>query len=104
LTAIVLLHHALPRIRVPVVFVHGTADPFESIRELEDSVSAISAPVKLLRIDGAGHDLKRGLFDLGGAADALVAFSMNHGAFAAQWPACSRPCQRFTGTLAGTAA
>jgi uncharacterized protein len=67
-----------PRIRVPVVFVHGTADPFGSIRELEQAVSAISAAVKLLRIEGAGHDLKRGLFDFGGVADALVAFSMNH--------------------------
>jgi predicted alpha/beta-hydrolase family hydrolase len=51
LIAIVLLRHALPRIRVPVVFVYGTADPFGSIRELEE---AISAPVKLLRIEGAG--------------------------------------------------
>ncbi len=67
-----------PRIRVPVVFVHGTADPFGSIRELEEAISVISAPVKLLRIDGAGHDLKRGLFDLGGVVDALAAISMNH--------------------------
>jgi predicted alpha/beta-hydrolase family hydrolase len=67
-----------PRIRVPVVFVHGTADPFGSIRELEEAISAISAPVKLLRIEGAGHDLKRGLFDLGGVVDALAAISMNH--------------------------
>jgi predicted alpha/beta-hydrolase family hydrolase len=54
-----------PCIRVPVVFVHGTADPFGSIRELEEAISAISAPVKLFRIEGAGHNLKRGLFDLG---------------------------------------
>ena len=67
-----------PRIRVPVVFVHGTADPFGSIRELEEAISAISAPVKLLRIEAAGHDLKRGLFDLGGVVDALAAISMNH--------------------------
>ena len=67
-----------PRIRVPVVFVNGTADPFGSIRELEQAISAISAPVKLLRIEGAGHDLKRGLFDLGGVVDALAAISMNH--------------------------
>jgi predicted alpha/beta-hydrolase family hydrolase len=77
LAAIVLLRHALPRIRVPVVFVHGTADPFGSIRELEEAISAISAPVKLLRIERAGHGLKRGLFDLGGVADALAAISMN---------------------------
>jgi predicted alpha/beta-hydrolase family hydrolase len=63
-----------PRIRVPVVFVHGTVDPFGSIRELEQAISAISAPVKLLRIEGAGHDLKRGLFDLGVVVDALARF------------------------------
>lgn len=62
-----------PRIRVPVVFVHGTADPFGSIAELEEAVSAISAPVMLLRIDGAGHDLKRGRFEIGGVVDALAA-------------------------------
>jgi predicted alpha/beta-hydrolase family hydrolase len=67
-----------PRIRVPVVFVHGTADPFGSLRELEDSISAIPAPVKLLPITGAGHDLKRGLFDLGGVVDAVAAIAMNH--------------------------
>src|SRR5258708_28996032 len=65
-----------PRIRVPVVFVHGTADPFGSIRELEDSISAIPAPVKLPRSEGARHDLKRGLFDLGGVADALEGVSI----------------------------
>jgi hypothetical protein len=67
-----------PRIRVPVVFVQGTADPFGSMQELEEALSAISAPVKLLRIAGAGHDLKRGLFDLGSVVDALAAVSTNH--------------------------
>jgi uncharacterized protein len=67
-----------PRIRVPVVFVQGTADPFGSMQELEEALSAISAPVKLLRIEGAGHDLKRGLFDLGSVVDALAAVSTNH--------------------------
>src|SRR3954451_20675523 len=53
-----------PRIRVTAVFVHGTADPFGSIEEVEDAVSAIPARFKLLPIDVAGHDLKRGRFDL----------------------------------------
>jgi predicted alpha/beta-hydrolase family hydrolase len=67
-----------PRIRVPVVFVYGTADPFGSPRELADAVPAIPAPVKLLRIEGAGHDLKRGRFDLGGVVDAVAAMSASH--------------------------
>jgi predicted alpha/beta-hydrolase family hydrolase len=67
-----------PRIRVPALFVQGTADPFGSIQEIEGAIPAIPAPVKLLPIEGAGHDLKRGLFDLGGVVDALAAMSMNH--------------------------
>jgi uncharacterized protein len=66
-----------PRIRVPAVFVHGTADPFGSPRELEDAIPAIPAPVTLLRIEGAGHDLKRGRFDLGGVVDAVAAISVS---------------------------
>jgi uncharacterized protein len=64
-----------PRIRVPAVFVHGTADPFGSVRELEDAIPAISAHVELLPIDGAGHDLKRGRFDLAGIVDAVAAMA-----------------------------
>jgi uncharacterized protein len=64
-----------PRIRLPAVFVHGTADPFGSIQELEDSIAAIPAPVMLLRIAGAGHDLKRGRFDFGAVGDALATMS-----------------------------
>jgi hypothetical protein len=56
----------------------GPPTPFGSIRELEEAISAISAPVKVLRIEGAGHDLKRGLFDLGGVVEAVAAISMSH--------------------------
>jgi predicted alpha/beta-hydrolase family hydrolase len=62
-----------PRIRIPAVFVHGTADPFGSIGEVDNAIAAIAAPVKLLRVEGAGHDLKRGRFDLGVVVDALAA-------------------------------
>jgi uncharacterized protein len=61
-----------PRIRVPAVFVHGTADPFGSIREIEDAVQAIPVPATLIPIAGAGHDLKRGRFDLGLVVAALA--------------------------------
>ncbi len=68
-----------PRIRVPPVFVHGTADPFGSIREIEEAILAISAPVsKLIPIEGAGHDLKRGRFDLSAVVEALVSLRALH--------------------------
>ena len=46
-------------LRVPVLFVHGTSDPFGSIEELRDAMALISAPTDLLPVEGAGHDLKR---------------------------------------------
>jgi predicted alpha/beta-hydrolase family hydrolase len=53
-----------PDLRTPAIFVHGTADPFGSIAELEAALTLIPAGYKLLPIEGAGHDLKRGRFDL----------------------------------------
>jgi uncharacterized protein len=47
-----------PRIAVPAVFVHGTRDPFASEAELSEAVRAIPGPVELVRIEGAGHDLR----------------------------------------------
>jgi len=61
-----------PRIHMPAVFIQGTADPFGSIREIEDAVQAISVPTTLIAIEGAGHDLKRGRFDLGLVVEALA--------------------------------
>lgn len=53
-----------PRLGVPVVFVHGTADPFGSIDEMRQAITAIRTSTQLIPIDRAGHDLKRGRFDL----------------------------------------
>jgi predicted alpha/beta-hydrolase family hydrolase len=53
-----------PRLRVPATFVHGTADPFGSIAELEEATAAIQARTKIIPVEQAGHDLKRGRFDL----------------------------------------
>ncbi|MCW5978231.1 MAG: alpha/beta fold hydrolase [Bryobacteraceae bacterium] len=47
----------LPGIAVPVLFVHGTRDPFGSIEELQAALALIPARTRLLVIDGAGHDL-----------------------------------------------
>jgi uncharacterized protein len=61
-----------PMLRTPTLFVSGTADPFGSTAELEEAIEAIPARTRLLIIDGAGHDLKRGRFDLGPVVAALL--------------------------------
>src|SRR5437879_5646429 len=53
-----------PRLRVPALFVKGTADPFGSIAEVSAAIAAIPAATRLMPIDGAAHDLRRGRFDL----------------------------------------
>jgi len=47
----------LPKIEVPVMFVHGTHDPFGTIDEIEIARKLISARTLLLPVEGAGHDL-----------------------------------------------
>jgi uncharacterized protein len=59
-------------LRTPAVFVHGTVDPFGSIAELQSALTLIPAPTKLLPIDRAGHDLKRGAIDLGAVVAAFM--------------------------------
>jgi predicted alpha/beta-hydrolase family hydrolase len=62
-----------PRLRVPALFVQGTADPFGSIAEVSAAIDAIPAAARLLPIDGAGHDLRRGRFDLAAIVAAFLA-------------------------------
>ncbi len=47
----------LPRIAVPAVFTHGTADPFGTIDELRLAAALIPAPTEIVEITGARHDL-----------------------------------------------
>jgi predicted alpha/beta-hydrolase family hydrolase len=47
----------LPALRVPVLFVHGTKDPFGTIEELEAARKLIPVKTALLKVEGAGHDL-----------------------------------------------
>jgi hypothetical protein len=47
----------LPKLQTPALFVHGTRDPFGSPEEIESALSLIPAKTRLLRIEGAGHDL-----------------------------------------------
>jgi predicted alpha/beta-hydrolase family hydrolase len=52
-------------LRTPTLFVHGPHDPFASSSELGAALALIPAPVSLVEIEGAGHDLLRGKFDAG---------------------------------------
>lgn len=60
-----------PALRLPCVFVHGTRDPFGTIEELRGALELIPGAVTLVQIDGAGHDLKRGKFDVAPAVRSL---------------------------------
>jgi uncharacterized protein len=48
-----------PKLKTPVLFVHGSRDPFGSLEELKNAMALIPAPVNLLAVEGAGHDLGR---------------------------------------------
>lgn len=61
-----------PDLRTPAVFVHGTVDPFGTIAELETAIAAIPAAHKLIPIEGAGHDLRRGRIDFAAIAAAML--------------------------------
>lgn len=53
-----------PDWKTPAVFVHGTKDEFGSIEEMRWELAAIPAHVDLCPLEGAGHDLKKGKFDI----------------------------------------
>jgi len=44
-------------LRVPTLFVHGERDPFGTLAEIESALKLIPAKTRLLRVEGAGHDL-----------------------------------------------
>jgi uncharacterized protein len=47
----------LPKLQTPALFVHGTRDSFGSPEEMESASNLIPAKTRLMRIEGAGHDL-----------------------------------------------
>ncbi|HZQ54546.1 MAG TPA: alpha/beta fold hydrolase [Bryobacteraceae bacterium] len=53
-----------PNLRTPALFVHGDADPFGGIEEMNAALGDLSAPYRLSIVEKAGHDLKRGKLDL----------------------------------------
>ena len=48
-----------PKLQTPVLFVHGSRDPFGTKEEFNNAIALIPATVQLLEIEGAGHDLGR---------------------------------------------
>ncbi len=48
-----------PELKTPVLFVHGTKDPFGSVEELREAMTLIPVRTDLLIVDRAAHDLKR---------------------------------------------
>ncbi len=62
-----------PDLRTPALFVHGTRDPFGSIEDMRKALTLIPAPVYLLPVSGAGHDLA-GKHVAAEAAQAFLAF------------------------------
>ena len=53
-----------PKLKVPALFVHGTKDGFGSVEEMREATKLIPGAVKLSIVDGAGHDLARGHFNI----------------------------------------
>jgi uncharacterized protein len=53
-----------PDLKTPALFVHGTRDAFGSVDEMTEALKLIPAHTELSVIEGAGHDLKRGKFDV----------------------------------------
>jgi predicted alpha/beta-hydrolase family hydrolase len=54
----------LPRITVPTVFTHGTADPFGGIDEIRAAAELIAGPSTVVEITGARHDLASKTLDV----------------------------------------
>jgi hypothetical protein len=55
-----------PALRTPAMFVHGPRDAFASAEELRAALKLVAARTALVEIPEAGHDLRRGGFDVAG--------------------------------------
>ena len=57
-----------PALHTPAVFVHGAKDDFGTPEEMNEALLLIPAPVRLILLEGAGHDLGKGKRDVTQAA------------------------------------
>ena len=48
------------------LFVHGTEDPFGSVKEMRVALGLMGGSNELVSVDNAGHDLDHGRFDVRG--------------------------------------
>jgi len=48
-----------PKLQTPCMFVHGSRDPFGSTDEMNQAIALIPGGVRVLEVEGAGHDLGR---------------------------------------------
>jgi uncharacterized protein len=58
----------LPDIAVPTVFTHGTSDPFGTPAELRAAAALIAAPIEIVEVTGARHDLGSKALDVAALA------------------------------------
>lgn len=61
-----------PEWQTRAAFVHGERDDFGTLEELGAAIEAIPAEVRIFPVPSAGHDLKKGKFDLNPALDFLL--------------------------------
>ena len=54
------------QLRTPALFVSGTKDEFGTLEEMKCAVALISGKTQIQTVEGAGHDLKKGAFDVSG--------------------------------------
>ncbi len=54
-----------PQLRTSALFIQGSKDPFASAEELCDAAADIPAPTRIIIVENAAHDLKKGSFDIG---------------------------------------
>ncbi len=55
-------------LHTPALFIHGTNDPFGTMEELRAALTLIPAPTDLIPVEKAGHDLRKGKFDVAALA------------------------------------
>ena len=53
-----------PKLKLPATFIHGSADSFGTPEEMQEALKLIHAQTSLAIVQAAGHDLKKGKFDL----------------------------------------
>jgi len=59
-------------LRTPALFVHGDSDPLGSPEELRAALELIPATTRLMVIERAAHDLRKGRIDPAGVVTALL--------------------------------